>query len=148
MDEAAREEADRRLEEALARTGAPDPRDIYRKALRELKRANPTGYDLAVKHFQDVLVPSIASREAEPLHAWREYGRLLGETAAAGRTVSIDATGRSHPYTPDSPLDRLVLHLPNARNTKAFLVFLPPKPSSAQSAALDLLVTGRHRLSG
>lgn len=148
MDEAMREEADRRFAQALERTGARDPRDFYREALRALKHANPEGYDQAVSYFREELVPSIASGAAEPLPAWREYGRLLAGAAAAGRTVAIDATGRAQPYTPDAPLDRLVLHLPDARNAKAILVALPSEPSPAQRATLDLLVRGRHALSG
>ncbi len=148
MDDAMREEADRKFEEALDRAGARDPRDFYREALRDLKRANPEGYDLAVRHFQETLVPSIASGEAEPLRAWREYGRLLAETADAGRTVAVDASGRAQPYTPEAPLDHLVLHLPDARNAKALLVALPSEPTPAQRATLDLLVKGRHTLSG
>ena len=85
--------------------GARDPRDFYRKALRGLKQVNPAGYEKAVAHFQDVLVPSIAAGEAEPLWAWREYGRLIAEVTVHGRTVAVDETGdpspstRTHPWT-------------------------------------------------
>jgi len=147
MDAKTREAADRRFEAALEASGARDPRDFYRTTLREMKETNPRGYDDAVRHFQEVLVPSIASGEADPLLAWREYGRLIAEVAAEGTTVAIDDTGRSHPYTPSSPLDRLVLHLPDAGG-RALLVALPPQLSPAQRATWELLVQGRQRVSG
>jgi hypothetical protein len=146
MDEAMRKEADLRFEAALEITDSRDPRDFYRKALRELREANPSGYDRAVSHFQDVLVPSIASGESDPLWAWREYGRLIAEVTATGRTVAIDETGRSQPFHSDEPMDRLVLHLPDARGGRAILISLPPTPSSAQRATYELLVAGKHRL--
>ena len=146
MVRAARTEADRRFQEAMAAAGARDPRDFYRQSLRDLKESNPQGYERAVGHFQKVLVPAIASGEAEPLGAWREYGRLIAEVTAPGRTVEIDETGRSRPYSPDSPLDRLVLHLPDEKGARAILVSLPPTPTAAQRASFDLLVRGKQRI--
>jgi hypothetical protein len=146
MEEAMREEADRWLEEALKRSGARDPRDLYRESLRELRRSNARGYDRAVDHFQTVLVPSIASGRAEPLQAWREYGRLLAEAVADGRTVAIDGTGRAHPYEPDAPMDWLILHLPEAKTARALAVSLPAEPTQAQRATYELLVKGSHRM--
>lgn len=146
MDQDVREEAERRFEEARKASGARDPRDFYRQALRDLRGSNPEGYDQAVGHFERVLVPSIASGEAEPLGAWREYGRLIAEITDSGRTVEIDDTGRAQPYTADSPLDRLVIHLPDRRGARALLVSLPPDPTPAQRATFDLLVRGKQRL--
>ena len=148
MDQAVRDEADRRFAEALERTGARDPRDFYRDALRELRKVTPGGYDQAVTHFQEVLIPGIANGEQEPLRAWRDYGRLIAELTAQGRAVAIDESGRSQPFESDAPLDRLVLHLPDGKSGKALLVALPPEPSPAQRATYDLLVCGKHRLSG
>lgn len=146
MDDATRKEADRRFEESIAASGARDPRDFYRRALRDLKEVNPDGYRKAVDHFQTVLGPAVASGEAEPLTAWREYGRLLAELTGKGRTVSIDETGRAHPYSPDDSMDLLVLHLPDAKGGPGILVSLPPNPSAAQRATYQLLVQGKHRL--
>ena len=146
MDEDIRKEADRRFEEARAATGARDPRDFYRKALRELKDVNPSGYETAVQHFQEVLVPTIASGEAEPLGAWREYGRLIAELTGPGRTLAIDRSGLGEPYSPQAPMDRLVIHLTDARGTKGILISLPPDPSPAQLATYHLLVQGKQRL--
>jgi len=146
MDQETKEKADQRFAEALKASGARDPRDFYRKALRDLREMNPGGYEKAVGHFQEVLVPAIASGDSEPLWAWREYGRLIAEASAEGRTVAIDETGRSLPFESDSPLDRLVLHLPDARGVRAILVSLPPTLSPAQHSAYQLLVAGKHRL--
>ena len=146
MEESLKQEAERRFETSLESSGARDPRDFYRKALRELREVNPGGYDRAVNHFQDVLVPSIANGESEPLWAWREYGRLIAEVTTVGRAVAIDETGRSQPFQSDAPMDRLVLHLPDAKGGRAILVSLPPNPSGAQRAAYDLLVAGKHRI--
>jgi len=146
MSPSAKEEADRIFQAALAAAGARDPKDFYRRALRELKDVNASGYNEAVRHFQTVLVPGIASGEAEPLTAWREYGRLIAELTEPGVTVEIDDTGRSRPFTPDSPLERLVLHLPHEKGKKALLVSLPQTPSTAQRATYELLARGKLRL--
>jgi len=146
MSPSTKEEADRIFQEALAASGARDPRDFYRGALRELKDVNAPGYDEAVHHFRAILVPGIASGKAEPLRAWREYGRLIAQLTEPGTTVEIDDTGLSRPFTPDSPLDRLVLHLPHEKGKKALLVSLPPTPTPAQRAAYDLLARGKLRL--
>lgn len=146
MDEAIRSEADRRFLEALEESGARDPRDYYRKALRDLKDKNPSGYQEAVGHYQEVLVPSIAGGEEEPLRAWRNYGRLIAEVTESGRTVAIDETGRAGPFHDAVPMDSLVIHLPDAKGTRAILVSLPPTPSKAQRATYELLVAGKHRL--
>ena len=143
-DDATAATADRILEEALERAGARDPRDFYRDRLRTLKESDPEGYRSAVAYYQDTLIPSVASGDAEPLEAWTEYGRTLAEAVAEGRTVSIDATGRAHPY--EGPMaDHLVLHLPDDRGTKALLVGLPPDLTRAQRATYDVLVAGRQR---
>jgi len=146
MDEATRREADRRFEAAIQATGARDPRGFYREALRELKESNPDGYEKAVEHFQTTLGPSVASGEADPLFAWREYGRLIAELTGPGRTLAVDETGLAIPYTPELPLDQLVLHLPDEKGMRAILVSLPPEPSTAQRATYELLVRGKHRL--
>lgn len=147
MDEGTRKEADRRFEEALEATGARDPRDFYRKALRELKERDAAGYDRAVSHFQHSLVPSIAAGEVEPLGAWRDYGCLIAEAFEEGRAVAIDESGKSLPFDSETPMDWLVLHVPENKGTRAILVSLPLEPSPAQRATYDLLVRGRHTIS-
>lgn len=142
------DKADQLFEKALEETGARDPREYYRTRLKELKQGNPEGYDQAVTYFRDTLIPSIASGEAEPVVAWLEYGRRIAELFADGRAVEVDPSGRTTPYAPPSPLEHLVLHLPNQKNLRALLVGLPPDPSPAQLATYDLLVKGKQKLQG
>jgi len=140
------EKADRAIEEALARSGARDPREFYRDRLRELKQASPDAYEEAVTYYRETLVPSVAEGDVDPLVAWTEYGRTLAELLAPGRTVSIDSTGRAEPYAAPPGPDRLVLHMPDATKGRALLVALPQKISGAQRACYDWLVQGRLKL--
>ena len=137
--------ADQRLQEALTASGARDPRTFYRERLRELKAANPTGYEQAVTYYQNELIPAVANGPLDPLVAWMEYGRELAESLAPGRTVSIDATGISSPYVCPAPPDHLVLHLPDDNGVRALLVGLPADLSPAQRATYDVLVAGKHK---
>ena len=147
MSDEMTEAADRALDSALAATGARDPREFYRERLRELKDANPAGYERAVAYYRETLIPSVAEGSEPALDAWTEYGRLLAEALGPGRTVSIDETGRAHAY--DAPnLTRLVLHLPDDKGARALLVGLPPTLSPAQRAAFDVLVARKQRMRG
>lgn len=137
--------ADARLEEALQREGARDPREFYRERLKELKQANPDGYAEAVIYYRDTLLPGVADGDGDPLAAWTEYGRRLAAALAPGRTVALDGTGRAHPYEEPAPRDRLVLHIPEAKG-RAILVGLPAELTSAQRAAYDVLVSGKLKL--
>lgn len=145
-DDDLQQTADRRLEEALARTDARDPREFYRERLRELKDRDPAAFERAVDHYRNVLLPAIATDGEEPLEAWTEYGRTLAELEAPGRTVSIDGTGRSHAYERGHAGDRLILHMPRARNVPVLLVGLPAGLTPAQRATYDWLVAGRQSL--
>ena len=146
MSESLRKAADARFDAALAERGARDPREFYRTVLRELKARDPGAYARAVDHYEHVLIPEVADPGSDPLAAWMAYGRLLAELSAEGDTVEVDATGRRHPHVPPTPDDRLVLHLPHARNQRAILVGLPPDPTTAQRATFDWLVQGRQKL--
>lgn len=149
MTEDQKSSADQALEAALKATGASDPRSDHRQTIRGLRDANPEAYQAAVSYYQDVLVPSIASGEADPLKAWRDFGGRLAELTASGRTVEIDGTGRARPCTDDPPLDSLVVHLPEGRgSTRAILVSRPIQPTPAQEASYQLLVLGKQRLPG
>ena len=68
----------------------------------------------------------------------------LRHDLAPGRTVAIDETGRASPYEKPTRTD-LVLHLPDAKGTRALLVGLPAEPSPAQRATYDVLVAGKQR---
>lgn len=148
MDHDLKRRAGERLEKAIEEEGVRDPRGYYRDRLRELRSADPDAYDEAVHHYEEVLIPAVAGDEVDPLEAWEEFGRRIAKLTADGRTVEIDASGRSHPHEPPAARTRLVLHLPEVRKRGALLVSLPPEPSPAQRAAYDLLVEGRRTLRG
>jgi hypothetical protein len=135
------------LEEALAAEGARDPREFYRERLRELKAADGEGYREAVAYYRDTLIPQVASGAVDPLAGWTEYGRLLAESLAPGRTVTIDATGRAHAYEAPPARDHLILHMPDSGG-RAILVGLPPEPTAPQRATYDVLVSGKQRPPG
>lgn len=137
--------ADARLEEALAAEGARDPREFYRERMRDLKRADPDAYGRAVAYYRDTLLPAVAG-DAEPLEAWTEYGRVLTEALAPGRTYAIDGTGRARAYAAPAPRDHLVLHVPDDKASRALLVGLPADLTPAQRATYDVLVQGRQKL--
>ena len=141
-----KQEADERFDRALEREGARDPRAYLRERMRELKEANPGAYEEAAAHYGDVLVPAVASGQADPILAWREFARRIAALAAPGETMAIDRTGAAATYAEDAPKDRLVLHFPKTESARPLLVALPPEPSPAQRATYDLLVRGARRL--
>jgi len=147
MTDALTQQADSLLEQALADAGARDPREFYREQLRALKQHAPEGYEGAVRYYRETLIPSVVGGAIPPLDAWTEYGRYLAEALAPGRAVSIDATGRAHPYEGPKP-GGLVLHLPGDHGGRALLVALPPELSPAQKASYDVLVSGKHKSGG
>jgi hypothetical protein len=114
--------------------------------LSELKRQDPSAYDEAVSRFRDSVLPSIARRETDPLTAWLDYGRHLAEKLAPGRTLSLDAHGRSSPLAGPASWRDLILHVPADARTRAILIGEPPKPTRAQRATVELLVNGRVML--
>lgn len=136
--------ADRILEEALDASGSRDPREFYRERLRDLKEADSDAYARAVDYYRTTLIPTVAEGRAEPLDAWTEYGRVLAEAVAPGRTVCIDETGLAVPYTAPRR-DRLIIHLPEGKRGRALLVGLPAELSPAQRATYDVLVAGKQR---
>ena len=140
--------ADTRFAEALAASGARDPRGYYREKLRELKQVNPEGYAEGVAYYQKTLIPSIAGGDADPLEAWRDYGLLIARLLAPGRAVAIDAEGRSRSFDPPGEHVDMVLHLPEPSRERPILVALPPQPTPAQSATYDWLVAGRRAVRG
>lgn len=146
MDEELKQKADERFELALEESGARDPRDHYRQQLRELKASDPEAYEEGVRHYEEELLPDVASGDADPVAAWERFGLRIAELTAEGRTVEIDRTGRSHAYDPPSEQERMVLHLPHDQKEKALLVSLPPEPSTAQRATYDLMVRGKQTL--
>lgn len=144
MSDELTQRADRMLEAALERTGAPDPRHTCRDRLRALKDADPDRYAGAVDFYRDELLPGVASGDGDPVVAWIEYGRSLAQALETGRTISIDETGLARPYEGPEPVS-LALHLPDRRGAPALLVSAPPNPSPAQQATYHVLVEGKVR---
>ena len=134
--------ADERLEAALEKTGARDPRAVCRERLRQLKSVDEAAFEQALGHYRDRLIPAIAAGE-EPLTAWVEYGRTIARLTFRGRTVAIDRTGLAREYATPADPEALVLHLPRGGKGRALLVAQPRDPSPAQQATCDLLVDGR-----
>ena len=146
MDQELHERADQIFDEALGQTGAKDPREFYRKRLREMKTDNPDAYREAVAYYEEELVPSIAEAGDDPVTAWQQFGCRMAELTIAGTPVEIDTSGRRLPYAPPTPADRMVLHVPEGSKGRALVVGLPSELSSAQLATYDLLVGGRQKL--
>ena len=146
MDQELQERADRIFEEALGKSGAKDPREFYRRRLREMKADDPEAYREAVAYYENDLVPSIAEAGDDPLTAWQQFGCRVAELTITGAPIEIDATGRRRPYAPPTPADRMVLHVPQGSKGRALVVGLPPELSSAQLATYDLLVGGRQKM--
>ena len=140
--------ADTRFAEALAASGARDPRDYYREKLRELRRLNPEGYAEGVAYYQKTLIPSIAGGDADPLDAWRDYGLLIARLIAPGRPVAIDRAGKSRSFDPPGEPGDMVLHMPEKSRERPIVVALPPQPTPAQSATYDWLIAGKRALRG
>ena len=137
-----RDRADRRFEEALKQTGARDPRDFYRKRLKELREQDVDAFRRALAYFEERLIPAVAAEGSDAVAEWLEYGRFLAGLAARGTTLQVDPTGLAVPYAPPVPRDHLVIHLPDASGLKALVVGIPPELSPAQRATYDLLVSG------
>lgn len=142
------ERADRRFEEALERTGARDPRAVYRTLLKELKSQSEERYRETVGRWRSEVVEPLADGEAEPLERWLRFGAELARDLHPGRTVVVDEAGRAAPHRGTPSWRELVLHLPDAKRVRAIPVSLPPEPSPAQQATVDLLVEGRVKLPG
>lgn len=137
-----RDRADRRFEEALKATGSRDPRDFYRKRLKELREQDADAFRRALSYFEERLIPVVAAEGSDPVAEWLEYGRFLAGLVARGTTLQVDPTGLAAPYAPPVPRDHLVVHLPDSSAAKALVVGLPPALSPAQRATYDLLVSG------
>ena len=141
-----KDRADARLEAALQDADQQDPRDHFRHALKVLKRANPDGFQDALRYFEEELTPAVAG-EADPLDAWAEYGEMLADALGPGRTVELDSTGRARPVEDLKAARGLVLHIPDDAAVPAVVLRYPRRPSPAQRASHELLVQGRQAAS-
>ncbi len=146
MDRSSQEEADRRYDLRIQETGARDPREFYRDILKDLRETDAEAYQEMVARYQAEVVAPLAEGSGDPLLTWLEFGRALAQRTAPGRLVRVDATGRAEPVQEELSWGDLLLHLPDQPRGRALPVGIPPEPTPAQRATLDLLVTGRVRL--
>lgn len=146
MNKGPQDRADAALAQALEERGVRDPRDACRALLRKLKARDRSAYERAVAHYEETLVPSVASGEADPLEAWLAYAGHLAGLIAPGRTVEIDEAGLARDCTARLPPGRLVLHLADGGEPPALVVALPATLTPAQQATYDLLVAARVEL--
>jgi hypothetical protein len=146
MEPTQQQQADHRMEDALEETGARDPRQYYRDMLRDLKARDAGAYEAAVEEYLAEVVEPIASGAVDPILTWLEFGCRLASRLHAGRTVIVDERGRTRAYEPPPSWSELILHLPENRKVRAIPVALPPDPTPAQRATLDLLALGKLRL--
>ena len=142
-----RELADARLAEAFAGRGYADAREPYRMRLRELRQAQPGLFESATRHYEDVVVPALAGNAPDPVAAWADYGRFLGELQGPGRVVAIDATGLAATGANAEPDGDMLLFLPDDRNSSVLPLLVPATPSRAQQATYDLLVLRKLAIS-
>lgn len=146
MDRSSHEEADRRYEIRIQETGARDPREFYRDILRDLRETDVEAYKEMVARYEAEVVLPLAEGSRDPLLIWLQFGRVLAQRAAPGRLMLVDATGRAKPAPEQLSWGDLLLQLPDEPRSRALPVGIPPEPTPAQRATLDLLVTGRVRL--
>ncbi len=141
MDDTVKARSEARTREAIEQSPFDDFREAYRERLRWLKEARPAAFADALSHY-DALVQNIA-QGADPLRAWLQYGRSLGELSGTGKVYAIDASGRALPPTGES--NEMLLHLPDDVGVPALPLAVPRTISEHQKSALDLLV--RRKLS-
>jgi hypothetical protein len=146
MDPDTQAAADRRLEEALAATGARDPRPACREALREIRRRSEDEYAEAVGEYRESVIRGITQGDADPVLTWIEFGVRLADRLAPGKTLAVDGDGRARDYAWPPAGSELIVHLPNDRGTRAIPVALPSVPTLAQRATVQLLAHGRVKL--
>jgi hypothetical protein len=140
------QDADLRLTAALEGAGVLDPREEYRRLLRELRSRDEAKYEEAVQEYRANVLEAITARDADPLRVWLEFGCGLAEKLHPGRTVVVDRAGRARPFTPPPSPGALILRIPDDRRTRALIVAMPGAPTPAQRAAADLLAAGKTRL--
>jgi hypothetical protein len=137
--------AEARLETALAQSGLEDPRPAYRERLRSLRESSTSAFEQALRHYEEQTLVALAG-DADPIAAWVEYGRVLGELTASGRLLQVDSEGRATPYAAPPARDLLVLHVPEDTAAPILAAAVPRAASAAQRATYAMLVERRLSL--
>lgn len=124
---------------ALQRHGLEDVQPLYRKLLRRLKAEDPGAYEEAVARYHDEVEPASENPDADPVAVWLEYGAWLAPKIAPGSLVVVAETGRANPSPVPPPLGPLLIHLPENRRQRGWVLAMPRDPSPAQSETAALL---------
>jgi hypothetical protein len=145
MSSEAKKLADERLTRSLAQRGALDARETYRALLRSLKAQSADAFTKASRYYDQQVVPRLGA-DADPLDAWIDYGRLIGELSGTGRMMIVDETGRAAPYVAPLAPGNIVMFVPDDTRAGSFVAVQPAELSAAQRATVALLVEGRLAL--
>lgn len=132
------EEAAEAYEAALEEAGLEDVRPLYRGLLKRLRDRDPGAYERAVRRYEEELLPKVA-RGVDPLAAWLRYGAWLAGQVEEGRTVVVDATGKSADFEGEPAPGGLVLHLPDEQRERGMVLAAPREPSDHQAETRELL---------
>jgi hypothetical protein len=146
MDAETRVRAEARLAEAAAALQLADPRPPLRERLKMLRQKHPDAFSKAVEHYEQAVLPGLTADD--PMPAWLDYARFLGQLTANGRLLAIGEDGVAAAFLPPLSPGALVLFIPDDTAVPAFVAAQPQRPSAAQQASMDLLVRGRLSLSG
>jgi hypothetical protein len=138
MSNELRARAEARLIEAAAALGLADPRPPLRERLKRLREVHPAAFERAVAHYEQAVLPALA--DADPVGAWLEYGRFVGQLTGEGRMVAVNDTGRATTFSPPPTPSTLYLFIPEEASEEVIVAAAPDMPSSAQEATLALLV--------
>jgi hypothetical protein len=138
--------ADAILADILGKKSVRDPREICRKQLQNLKQDDHNAYQKALAYYEETLLPEITQNDKDCLVAWQKYGCFVANLRDPGSPVEIDTSGNLHDYNDPTPMDRMVLHIPDITSHRALPITLPLEMSEAQAATYDLLVKGAHQL--
>jgi hypothetical protein len=141
MNDDLRARADHSLTTAAEALDLADPRPAYRERLRRLKDANPEGFDRALRHYEDVVLPEVANGDGS-IEAWVQYGAFLASLSAPGRLMQIDPNGTAMRYSAPVARGALILHVPDDNSAPVLTAVAPIAPTPAQQATIDLLVNG------
>lgn len=125
-------------ERALEEHGLIDVQPHYRKLLLRLKAQDAARYDAAVARYR-ADVEEKAPGSPEPLAVWLAYGAWLAGQIEPGILMSISETGLAAPAADPPPMGPMLIHLPEARNRRGFVVAMPSSPSAAQRETAALL---------
>lgn len=139
-----KEALERRTDEAFARSAWADPRAAYRALLRRLREHDAAAFESALSEYESRVVSRIQDPAADPVACWLDYGRRLAQLAGGGRSVRVDADGRSESDDGAAAAPALLLQLPADESASAIVIAQPREPSAAQRATAALLAD-RHQ---